>query len=119
MLLFCPACSNMLTVSTITASADRSSDDLVGTNRFECRSCPYQHVLDKRYFERKAMKRKDIEDIIGGKDAWENVDKTDVQCPNAACQHDKAYFYQLQIRSADEPMTNFYKCCKCGKQWRD
>ncbi|KAF2503323.1 DNA-directed RNA polymeras-like protein III subunit RPC10 [Lophium mytilinum] len=109
----------MLTVSTITSTADTSADDLVGTNRFECRSCPYQHVLDKRYFERKAMKQKDVEDVIGGAKAWENVDKTDVMCPSTVCGNDKAYFYQLQIRSADEPMTNFYKCTKCGRSWRE
>ena len=28
---------------------------------------------------------------------------------------------QIQIRSADEPMTTFYKCAnfKCGWQWRE
>jgi len=32
-----------------------------------------------------------------------------VQCPNEKCDGTQAYFYQLQIRSADEPMTTFYK----------
>jgi DNA-directed RNA polymerase III subunit RPC11 len=32
-----------------------------------------------------------------------------VQCPNEKCRNDEAYWYQLQIRSADEPMTAFYK----------
>jgi len=26
---------------------------------------------------------------------------------------------QIQIRSADEPMTTFYKCTKCSYQWRE
>jgi DNA-directed RNA polymerase III subunit RPC11 len=30
-----------------------------------------------------------------------------------------AYFMQIQIRSADEPMSTFYKCCKCANQWRE
>jgi DNA-directed RNA polymerase subunit M/transcription elongation factor TFIIS len=38
-------------------------------------------------------------------------------CPG--CQSKKAYFYQLQTRSADEPPTSFYKCVACGKQWRE
>lgn len=32
-----------------------------------------------------------------------------VQCPAEGCEGDRAYFYQLQIRSADEPMTSFCK----------
>lgn len=43
---------------------------LAGKNRFECRTCPYQMVLDKRYFERKSMPLKAAEDVLGGKDAW-------------------------------------------------
>ncbi|GME23997.1 putative DNA-directed RNA polymerase III [Neofusicoccum parvum] len=117
----CPACSNTLTVSRVPDSVPDNSPDasLRGKNRFECRSCPYQYVLDRRYYERKAMKRKEVEDVLGGKDAWENVDQTDVQCPNQGCGGDRAYFYQIQIRSADEPMTSFFKCTKCAKQWRE
>jgi hypothetical protein len=29
------------------------------------------------------------------------------------CEHDRAYFYQLQIRSADEPMTTCASGCAC------
>ena len=27
-------------------------------------------------------------------------------------------YYQLQTRSADEPMTTFVTCLKCGNRWR-
>lgn len=30
-------------------------------------------------------------------------------CPNEKCDSNKAYFYQLQTRSADEPPTSFFK----------
>ncbi|KAJ4517652.1 RNA polymerase III C11 subunit [Exophiala dermatitidis] len=40
-------------------------------------------------------------------------------CPNEKCDSNKAYFYQLQTRSADEPPTSFFKCVECGKQWRE
>jgi DNA-directed RNA polymerase subunit M/transcription elongation factor TFIIS len=56
-------------------------------------------------------------DILGGKSAWENVDRTSAICPK--CQHHEAYFVQIQIRSADEPMTIFYKCCQCTFQWNE
>ena len=35
------------------------------------------------------------------------------------CGNDHAYYQQLQIRSADEPMTTFYKCTACGLRWRE
>lgn len=49
----------------------------IGKNRFECRTCPYQMVLDRRYYERKNMKLKDVGDILGGADSWKNVDQTE------------------------------------------
>lgn len=42
---------------------------------------------------------------------------TTARCPH--CEHNKAYFMQIQIRSADEPSTTFYKCVQCKKQWND
>ena len=33
------------------------------------------------------------------------------QCPVDECGGTRAYFYMVQIRSADEPMTTFYKVC--------
>eukprot|EP01035_Chromulina_nebulosa_P020508 gene20508-26602_t len=53
----------------------------------------------------------------GGEEAWKNVDKTMARCPY--CSNDQAYFQLRQIRSADEPSTIFYKCCRCMKQWND
>ena len=32
-----------------------------------------------------------------------------MQCPREACDGSDATFYQVQTRSADEPMTTFYK----------
>lgn len=36
------------------------------------------------------------------------------QCPREGCDGSKAFFYQVQIRSADEPMTTFYKVGSCS-----
>lgn len=93
-------------------------------------------ILDKRYFERKMMKSKEVEDVLGGADSWKNVDKTEVNCREEKCDNREAYFRQVQIRSADEPMTTFYKvllalsyrtlhwltprqCTKCASEWRE
>ena len=45
------------------------------------------------------------------------MDKTEAQCNN--CGHDEAYFMQIQIRSADEPSTRFYRCVQCSCTWSD
>ena len=65
----------MLTVSKM--PYDPLDDDNCGRHRFECKSCPYQFPLEKRYYERKIMKKKEVEDVMGGAGAWDNVDKTD------------------------------------------
>ncbi|KAI7160836.1 hypothetical protein KC343_g14665 [Hortaea werneckii] len=116
MLLFCPSCSNMLIISTIPHDHDGTHG---GKNRFECRTCPYQMILDRKYYERKNMDLKGAEDVLGGADSWKNVDQAETRCKSETCDSTKAYFRQVQIRSADEPMTTFYKCVKCGTDWRE
>lgn len=97
-------------------------------------------------------KVKQVDDIMGGASAWQNVDQTNgaepfprplflikplppgyqdrsvsgagtdgvvPMCSNKECDSRKAYYRQMQIRSADEPMTTFYKCVDCGTQWRE
>jgi len=34
------------------------------------------------------------------------------------CKSKKCTFYQLQTRSADEPMTTFVSCLDCGNRWK-
>ena len=34
------------------------------------------------------------------------------------CKSWKTTYTQLQTRSADEPMTTFHLCTKCGKRWK-
>mgnify|MGYP003976774055 CR=1 FL=1 len=37
------------------------------------------------------------------------------KCPK--CKARECTYYQLQIRSSDEPMTTFLSCVKCKKKW--
>ena len=103
---FCPLCGNLLLIE----------EGSVGM-RFCCPTCPYTHNIAKKYTSQANLKRKEVDDVLGGADAWENVDRTEARCPH--CSHDSAFFMQIQIRSADEPMTTFYKCVKCMQQWHD
>ena len=84
---------------------------------FACSTCPYSCPIIRSRSMKTLPKRKQVDDILGGAAAWENVDRTMATCPN--CNHKEAYFMQMQIRSADEPMSIFYKCCKCSFQWND
>lgn len=131
MLLFCPTCGNLLLI-------EESANCL----RFSCSTCPYICNITRKISSRIYPKLKvcynlylnfykyciisflfcflqEVDHVMGGAAAWENVDSTEAVCP--ACSHSTAYFMQMQIRSADEPMTTFYKCCNnmCGHNWRD
>ena len=86
---FCPMCSNLLLIE----------DGLSGM-RFCCPTCPYTHDITKTYSSRVKLTRKEVDDVLGGADAWENVDRTETVCP--ACSHTTAYFMQMQIRSVSD-----------------
>nr|XP_004474902.1 DNA-directed RNA polymerase III subunit RPC10-like [Dasypus novemcinctus] len=107
MLLFCPGYGNGLIV-----------EEGQRCHHF-ARTCSYVHNITCKVTSRKYPKLKEVDDVLGGAAAWENVDSTAEPCPR--CEHPGAYFMQqLQIRSAGEPMTTFYKCCsaQCGHRWR-
>jgi len=109
MVQFCPFCSNILFVE------ENSSGNL----QFTCNLCPVYFPVKKNISSRTYCQLKDIDDVLGGEEAWKNVNSTEERCPK--CSHERAYFLQLQTRSADEPMTTFYRCCnpECNHNWRD
>ncbi|KAI6660357.1 Transcription elongation factor A protein 1 [Oopsacas minuta] len=34
------------------------------------------------------------------------------------CKSNECSYFQLQTRSADEPMTTYVWCCSCGNRWK-
>lgn len=108
-LRFCPLCSNMLLVD---------AGGGPGSLRMTCRTCAYVHRLAKPIRSRTECVRKVVDDVLGGASEWENVQKTAVECPE--CGNGEAYFRMIQTRSADEPMTTFYRCTqrRCTHTWK-
>ena len=45
-------------------------------------------------------------------------DFTCFKCKSAGRPDNKCTYYQLQTRSADEPMTTFVTCLQCGCRWK-
>ena len=101
--------------SSSSSSSSSSLAPAPASVRFYCQTCPYVQAIQSRREQRLPLARKKVDDVLGGEDAWKNVDVTEVRCPN--CAHTRAFFMQIQIRSADEPMTVFYKCEKCSRAW--
>ena len=105
--MFCPYCGNLLLLGASEAP-------------LYCQTCKFKFSAPHKSVSRRVaspIPKKQVDDVLGGDDAWRNVDSTDATCPK--CEHHRAYFMQIQIRSADEPSSIFYKCCSCTHQWRE
>lgn len=106
---FCPSCGMLLQFELPNYS---------NPARFFCPVCPYVSPMESKVKikKRQRLDKKVIEPIFS-EDDLTNAAITAASCPN--CGHDKAAFTQAQTRSADEPMTTYYKCAneKCRHNW--
>lgn len=89
-------------------------------NRFQEGELSLQQIAKQNYYELSPetwqpmidlqAKREKVQlegDFSRATDKW--------QCNN--CKMRKCTYYELQTRSADEPMTIFIHCLNCGKRW--
>lgn len=114
----------MLTVTKLPPSASSTTASATSepTNHFACRTCPYTYALDKPYFETKQFARstrKQASEILSEADNMKNQERVEINCKNDKCDSREAAVVQVQIRSADEPMTSFFTCTRCGQKWRE
>ncbi|KAJ6530364.1 hypothetical protein DFH09DRAFT_934303 [Mycena vulgaris] len=105
-MLFCPSCANLLIIG-----------DASGLNTWICQTCPYQFPITKQHTSRTHLKTKRAGSLLEAT-VWKSLMSV-VECQK--CGHGYAYFNQLQIRSADEPMTIFHlcRCVACGTVRRE
>jgi DNA-directed RNA polymerase subunit M len=89
-----------------------------GSKRILACSCGYKskETDGARITEEKQDKAKELEVVDSGQDL-ESLPTMEAECPK--CGNDKAYFWLVQTRAADEPETKFLKCTKCKHTWRD
>lgn len=85
-------------------------------NNVTC-SCGYVHKESVSLsVSEKIDEQKEIE-VMNMQDKIDTLPVTEVECPK--CGHDKARFWMMQTRSADEAETRFFRCEKCKHVWRD
>ncbi|XP_058075383.1 transcription elongation factor TFIIS [Magnolia sinica] len=75
---------------------------------------PEEMASDKRKNENKQIKDKALFDCERGGPPKATTDQ--FKC--GRCGQRKTTYYQLQTRSADEPMTTFVTCVNCNNHWK-
>ncbi len=80
-MLFCPNCANLLLI------------EQAASLRFYCKTCPYVFSVEHKVKQVKFLEKKAVDDVMGGQEAWKDVDQTDETCPK--CGHTKAYFMMI------------------------
>ena len=101
--MFCPKCGSILMPKK------------EGDKQLLACSCGYKSSkIEGAVIKEKVSKAKSIE--VVEKDI-ETLPKTEADCPK--CHHREAYYWEQQMRAADEAATKFLKCAKCGHTWRD
>ncbi|MFQ6089481.1 MAG: transcription factor S [Candidatus Methanofastidiosia archaeon] len=100
---FCPKCGGLL---------------IPKEGKLFCRcgfTKPLKNSDREKYRFREISKEKSEIPII--EEEISQMPKTDAEC--SRCGNDRAYYWMLQTRAADEPMTKFYRCTKCKYTWRE
>ncbi|XP_023874428.1 transcription elongation factor TFIIS [Quercus suber] len=70
----------------------------------------------KRQSENIQIQLKSLKRCLHDADEEEKATTDMFQC--SRCRERKCTYYQMQTRSADEPMTTYVTCCKCSKRWK-
>jgi len=79
----------------------------------EIANMTHQELDPEKWKERLELKKLHDENLYSPK---LNANTDDFTCRK--CKSKKCSYYQLQTRSADEPMTTFVTCIDCGNRWK-
>ena len=102
-MIFCPKCGTIL-----------KPKEKAGKKIMWC-SCGFttERQVEEKEVEKKEVEEKRIEIV----EELERHPKVEAKCEK--CEHNEAYYWTQQTRSADEPETRFFKCTKCQHTWRE
>ena len=103
----CPKCGKIMTLRKTSRPA------------WVCSRCGYEKPVQGGVVYTKVRRRGVAAVTVIEKGGEEKVlpVTTEVVCPK--CGAREAYYWSLQTRSADDPMTQFFRCKKCGHTWRE
>ncbi|GAA56632.1 DNA-directed RNA polymerase III subunit RPC10 [Clonorchis sinensis] len=111
--LFCPLCHSLLMV-----------EESANCYSLNCSTpcCSYQwfvtQPLVQEHKPRQDVRLRLEEDAVFSiDDQYSSSAQIEEKCPK--CGHNRAYFVQMQTRSADEPSTTKYSCMKCRHIWTE
>jgi len=104
--MFCPKCGSLLMPKVI----DKKTV-------LAC-SCGYKDKDTGSAQIKEEVKKDEKDDVeVVDRDDDEALPETEAECPK--CENNKAKYWLVQTRAADEPETKFLKCTKCKHVWRD
>ena len=95
----------------------------------KCRTYPevfhlqYNKVMEilkdrKKYMNVEKQEERVKEHVKDHEEFMEKNNKEEGLFTCGKCKSKKTTYYQLQTRSADEPMTTFVTCKDCNKRWK-
>ena len=85
--------------------------------KYVCPKCNEEREIKKEDKESFTMHSTAKDETAVVTDDVATLPKTRILCPE--CGYPEAYFTIRQTRSADEPETMIYRCCKCNHSWRE
>ena len=83
-----------------------------------CSACGHSNKAKSEVKLSQKIEKKEEKEIIDvSSDEMEvNPIAKGIECPK--CENDEARYSSRQMRSGDEPETQFYTCTKCKHHWR-
>ncbi|KAA0198890.1 DNA-directed RNA polymerase subunit [Fasciolopsis buskii] len=111
--LFCPLCHSLLSI-----------EESAHCYSLNCSTpcCPYRWYVTQPLVQvhkpRQDVRLRLEEDAVFSiDDQYSSSAQIEEKCPK--CDHNRAYFVQMQTRSADEPSTTKYCCMNCRHIWTE